>query len=244
MKPKIVSWFSAGVSSAVATKLALAKYPDLEIIYIHIDDQHEDSMRFVKDCESWFGKKITILQNPMGSVDAVVRKHRWINGVGGARCTKELKRRVRQTYEQQNLVKTYIWGMDCTKREQMRADRLRETMPLFEHEFPLIDHNITKEKAHSILAGTGIKRPHMYDLGYPNNNCVACVKGGAGYWNKIRIDFPEMFASRAKLERDIGASCLKGVYLDELDPEAGRELKIIEIEDCGILCELNTYEVK
>lgn len=41
-----VSWFSAGVSSAVATKLA---NPD-RIIYIHIDDQHPDSMRFVNEC--------------------------------------------------------------------------------------------------------------------------------------------------------------------------------------------------
>lgn len=31
----------------------------------------------------------------------------------------------------------------------------------------------------------------MYDLGYANNNCIGCVKGGIGYWNKIRIDFPE-----------------------------------------------------
>ncbi len=37
----------------------------------------------------------------------------------------------------------------------------------------------------------------MYDLGYPNNNCIGCVKGGMGYWNKIRKDFPEVFQKRA-----------------------------------------------
>ena len=36
-------------------------------------------------------------------------------------------------------------------------------------------------------------RPLMYDLGYPNNNCIGCVKGGMGYWNHIRKDFPEVF---------------------------------------------------
>jgi hypothetical protein len=75
----------------------------------------------------------------------------------------------------------------------------------------------------------------MYDLGYPNNNCIGCVKGGMGYWNKIRQDFPEVFADRARMEREIGASCMNGVYLDELAPEAGRGLKPI-VEDCGILC--------
>ena len=76
----------------------------------------------------------------------------------------------------------------------------------------------------------------MYDLGYPNNNCVGCVKGGQGYWNKIRVDFPEVFAARAAMEREIGATCINGTYLDELDPNAGRNKKII-LDDCGILCE-------
>ena len=57
-----------------------------------------------------------------------------------------------------------------------------------------------------------------------------------GYWNKIRVDFPEVFAARAAMERDIGASCINGTFLDELDPEAGRTQKII-VDDCGILCE-------
>ena len=47
-------------------------------------------------------------------------------------------------------------------------------------------------------------------------------QGGRGYWNKIRRDFPEVFERRAKQEREIGHSCIKGVFLDELDPESGR----------------------
>ena len=46
---KTVSWFSAGVSSAVATKLAIDEID--EIIYNHIDDHHPDNMRFIEDCE-------------------------------------------------------------------------------------------------------------------------------------------------------------------------------------------------
>lgn len=51
-----ISWFSAGVSSAVATKLAINQID--KIIYTHIDDQHPDSLRFIEECEQWFGKKI------------------------------------------------------------------------------------------------------------------------------------------------------------------------------------------
>lgn len=78
----------------------------------------------------------------------------------------------------------------------------------------------------------------MYDMGYSNNNCIGCVKGGMGYWNKIRVDFPEVFQRMSKLEREIGHSCIKGVYLDELDPDRGRMEDEI-MQDCGIMCYLN-----
>lgn len=79
----------------------------------------------------------------------------------------------------------------------------------------------------------------MYELGYPNNNCIGCVKGGAGYWNKIRVDFPDVFKQRSVDERMVGASCIKGTFLDQLDPNSGHRQKII-IDDCGILCEINS----
>ena len=60
-----------------------------------------------------------------------------------------------------------------------------------------------------------------------------------GYWNKIRVDFPKEFEKMAKLERVVGRSCLKDekgkVFLDKLEPDRGRELKII-IPECGFFC--------
>ena len=74
-------------------------------------------------------------------------------------------------------------------------------------------------------------------LGYKNNNCIGCVKGGMGYWNKIRVDFPDVFERRAVLERRIEGTCIKGVYLDELAEDRGHKQAPI-CEDCGIFCEL------
>ena len=71
------------------------------------------------------------------------------------------------------------------------------------------------------------------------NNCIGCVKGGMGYWNKIRVDFPNVFADRAKMEREVGHTCIKNVFLDELDPERGRHDDPI-CDDCGIFCELDS----
>lgn len=86
----------------------------------------------------------------------------------------------------------------------------------------------------------GLKRPIMYDMGYRNNNCVGCIRGGMGYWNKIRVDFPEVFARRAKQEREIGHSCINGVFLDELDPTRGN-INDEVMEDCTIACQLLTW---
>jgi len=234
---KVVSWFSAGVSSAVAAYLALRKYPTMEIIYIDIDDQHPDSMRFVKDCEKQFGKTIQILKSRYGSVGEVIRSQRFINGPHGAKCSQLLKRRVREAWERKNPGHClYIWGMDSSKREMIRATKLRKDVPDFSHEFPLIDQGISKKNAHAIVKEWGINRPVMYDLGYPNNNCIGCVKAGMGYWNKIRTDFPQVFKERAAQERELGHSCIKGVFLDELEEDRGRNLKII-VPDCGMFCE-------
>lgn len=232
---KKVAWFSCGASSFLA---AYMSKPD-EIIYIHIDDQHEDSLRYLHDCEKLLDKKIDIIQSwQYKTVHDVIISTKYINGVAGAMCTGILKKRVRKAWERANtgINITYVWGFDLT--EKHRAKRIVESMPQFKHEFPLIEAGLTKEDVHAICRKKGLIRPKMYDLGYRNNNCIGCVKGGMGYWNRIRKDFPEVFKQRAEDERLIGASCLNGIYLDELEPDRGR-MEDEVLEDCGIFCQLN-----
>ena len=235
-----VCWLSAGVSSFVAGYLA--KDVD-EYIYIDIENQHPDSMRFIKDCEKVLGKEIQVLRSPYRNIQTVIKQFGYINGPYGAKCTQVLKKRVRKEWEDahKDFEITYVWGFDLD--EKHRAERLNESMPEFNHEYPLIDRNLTKQDAHAILDRLGIKRPVMYDLGYSNNNCIGCVKGGMGYWNKIRVDFPEVFDRMAKLEREVGHSCINGIYLDELEPNRGRIEDEI-MQDCGIMCYLMMNEME
>jgi predicted transposase YbfD/YdcC len=205
------------------------------IIYCHIEEQHPDTIRFLNDCEKLLGKNIEVLQSPYKSVEKVIDSQRFINGPGGAACTNLLKKRVRKDWERKNndgnLI--YIWGYDVN--EKHRAERIEESMPEYQHEFPLIDKLMTKEDCHAIANRLGLKRPMMYDLGYRNNNCIGCVKGSMWYWNKIRQDFPETFALRAKQEREIGHSCIKDCFLDELKPGQGKPQDEVS-EDCGFAC--------
>lgn len=231
-----VCWISAGVSSFVAGYLERESIDDF--IYIDIKNQHPDSMRFIKECEAALGKQIQILRSPYGSVENVIKQFRFINGPYGAKCTQILKKRVRKEWEDfhKDCKLTYVWGFDLSERN--RAERLDEATPNVINQYPLIERGLSKQDSHAILKMLQIDRPYMYDLGYSNNNCIGCVKGGMGYWNKIRIDFPDVFQRMSVLEREIGHSCIKGVYLDELEPGRGRMQDEI-MQDCSIMCYLN-----
>jgi hypothetical protein len=237
----VIGWFSAGVDSAVAIKIALKHMRIDKIIYTHIDDQHHDTIRFLHDCEEWFGQDILIWQSKIKTVKEACELYGkgmiHMPGIGVASCTEILKKNVRIQWEKdhQNIPMEYIWGLDT--REKHRVVHVENAMPDKLHHFPLIEFGISKSKAHKILNASGIKRPEMYELGYNNNNCIGCVKGGMGYWNKIRQDFPEVFKERAAMERKIGHSCIKGIFLDELSPSRGVIPKAI-VPDCLILCEM------
>lgn len=243
MKKLKVCWISAGISSFMAGYLA--KDVD-EWIYIDIADQHPDSIRFIRDCEKAIGKKIQLIKsNEYSCVADCVKTAGFIGNykTGITVCTNWLKMRVRKEWEEKHrgYDLTYVWGFDL--KEKGRAERTIEFNPQAKHEFPLIDMNLSKEDAHGLFEQIfDFARPKMYDLGYPNNNCIGCLKGGMGYWNHIRKDFPDVFESRAKLERSVGQSILKDgtgtpIYLDELDPDRGN-MHMEIFPDCSIMCYL------
>ena len=241
---RVVAWLSGGVSSFIAAWLAREQLTD--IIFIDIDDQTRDTLRFAYEAAELLGKKLTVLRSPFyRSKNDVIRARRYINGPNGAPCTGELKRKVRKAWEWNcghsgplhgDSLK-YVWGFDA--RETNRIKMTVENNEHAQHLFPLAEKNICKEEAHAACRDLGLRRADMYEMGYPNANCVGCVKGGMGYWNKIREDFPNAFAEMAALEREIGATCLKDeegkIYLDELDPRRGRCDRII-VPPCGIAC--------
>jgi len=230
----VIAWFSAGITSAVACKLALEKYDDVELFYIHIESAHKDNSRFIADCEKWYGKKINVIRNSKGYEDQfdVIRKTKYINGPTGARCTLELKKNARYEIEATHEASNQVFGFEYSKPEINRAIRFKEQYPNTNPLFPLIDAKLSKDECAGILHTARIELPYMYKLGYNNNNCIGCVKGGKGYWNKIRQDFPAIYQEMAQVEREIGATCLK-----EQD-ENGETQRVYLDEPCGMFCQV------
>lgn len=239
----ILSWFSGGITSAVACKMAQLKHEDVRPVFIETGGHHPDMPRFIKDCEVWFKVPITIIQDTRfkDHID-LCEKLRVVNFVSGAECSRTLKKKQRQKYQKLVEFDHQVFGFEFSKKEINRAVRFKEQNPEAKAIFPLIEQKISKAGCLEIVARAGIEIPEMYKLGYSNNNCVGCVKGGMGYWNKIRKDFPDQFKRMAEVERKIGRTCLKGKYLDELDPIAGRDQ--IEITpECDLFCEIEAADI-
>ena len=237
----IIAWFSCGATSAVACKIALANYQNVRVVYIDTGSGHKDNIRFIKDCEIWYNQKIEIIHSTKyKNVFDVIKKRKFINGPTGASCTYHLKKVVRYEYEKEiQEWKGQVWGFDFCAKEINRAIRFKEQNPDTKPLYPLIEKQLTKQDALAMLIQAGIEVPIMYKKGYHNNNYIGCVKGGMGYWNRIRIDFPQVFNEMAQLEREIKSTCLmvngKQIYLDSLEPDRGN-LDSEITPGCSLFC--------
>ena len=235
----IIAWFSCGATSAVATKLAIDWYDNVEAFYIDTGGEHPDNKRFLEDCQKWFGREIHVRKSHVYSTPMeVFRKTRFLNGPSGARCTLELKRKVRWEIEDEmKSWKSQVFGFDIS--EVHRFTRFRQQYPKAKPIAPLISKELDKPSCLAILQREGIEIPAMYRLGFHNNNCIGCVKGGKGYWCAIRKNFPEVFKRMAELEREIGHSCINGCFLDELG-----ECNLPPIvPSCSIFCDPDFLDV-
>lgn len=225
-------WFSCGAASACAAKLTLERFPNAEILYCDtLAYEHPDNARFMRDVEKWIGREIKILRSETYSdIFDVFDKTKFLVSPYGARCTTELKKIPRLNYASPDDLNVFGLTMD----ESARIARFEKQNFELRLWWVLRDAGLDKQNCLNMLNAAGIELPEMYKLGYHNNNCIGCVKGGAGYWNKIRRDFPESFERMAKQERKMGIKILD-VFLDELDKDAGRHDKPLSIE-CGVVC--------
>jgi 3'-phosphoadenosine 5'-phosphosulfate sulfotransferase (PAPS reductase)/FAD synthetase len=250
MKPKqgdtIAVWFSCGAASAVAAQKTIELYGDIctiRIINNPIKEEHEDNQRFLKDVEKWLSVDIEIAVNPKypdASCVDVWDKRQYMSGVGGAPCTFELKKKARQEWEKNNHHDWLVLGFTAEEKKRHERFALNERSNILPI---LIDANITKGECYQIIQGAGIELPEIYKLGYPNANCIGCVKAtGITYWNHVRRVHPDVWRERSFQSRAIGCKLVKyngkRIYLDMLPPDAvGRPMKNMDFE-CGIFCDM------
>jgi 3'-phosphoadenosine 5'-phosphosulfate sulfotransferase (PAPS reductase)/FAD synthetase len=241
MEPRVICRFSCGAASAVATKLALRKYGQdrVEVNYCDPGSEHPDNKRFMADCERWFGRKVIVLRSDKyADTWAVWEGERFIASRHGAPCTGFLKRQPSLTFGRPTDI--LVLGYTCEETDRFELLQKQD----FERtiEAPLIEAGLTKADCLGMIERAGIELPVMYRLGFRNNNCIGCPKGGRGYWNMIRKHFPIAFDRMAKLQRELDVSFWlepdgSPLYLDQLDPNRGVQHDEPDIE-CSVMCHI------
>lgn len=242
----IAVWFSCGAASAVAAKLTLERYGnlcDVRVVNNPVMEEDKDNRRFLADVEQWLGVTIEDARNskyPNASAEEVWDIRGGMSFPHGAPCTVSLKKEARQQWEARNHHDWMVLGYGAEERDRYDMFTLTEranVLPI------LIDAKLTRQACYEFVVNAGLKPPRIYELGYPNANCIGCVKATSPtYWNHVRKVHPEVFASRAEQSRRLGSKLVRvnneRIYLDELPPNAkGRPLASLQMPECGLFCE-------
>ncbi len=175
---RVISWFSCGAASAVATILAAVKYGEIEAVYCRVVEEHEDNLRFLDDFTRVTGIPVKVIMDEpsQGSIYNIFVKRGFLKNQYGAPCTMILKKDMRKSYQRPDDIQI----LGYTVEEQDRADRFIDGNNDVNEDFILIDNKVTKQDCYDHLRRLGLQLPAMYQLGYSNNNCIGCVKGGDG----------------------------------------------------------------
>ena len=214
MKPsgRVIGWWSGGVASAIACKIALEEYDNVHLAFCDTGIEHPDTYRFMDDFERVLGVKIHKYKSErFDEPEDVWRKYLGLNFANGAPCSTMLKREVR-TKLVQDIENDYaqVFGFDYCDKEINRAKGMIKSYPEINPKFPLIEHKITREGLFREVSKLGIEAPVTYKL-FLNNNCIGaedsekggCVQGGVGYWQKLKRIYPKKYNYMAKIEHEL-----------------------------------------
>jgi len=224
---KVIAWWSGGITSAVACKLAIDFYgkDNVQVLFIDTQNEHEDTYRFKNDCQKWYGcliGSITGIGGEYKNIQDVWRKHQSLNVATGAICSTQLKRRVREKWQKEIDYDYQVFGFEFEKKEFNRAMGLKMNHPKAKPIFPLLMMGWDKDKCLEVVEDAGIEIPLAYKMGFKNNNCLntGCVQGGIGYWQKMKRDLPEKFEAMAKMEHEL--TDLKGQPITMLKDQSNK----------------------
>jgi len=250
---RIVSWFSCGAASAIATKLILNEHGprpnnlsgNVWIAYCETGQEHEDSKRFMADCEDWFGQAVIRLKSDeYADTWDVWEKTRWLAGINGARCTTELKVKPRLAFQRPDDI--HVFGYTADGPDVKRAKQLRENYPELTIRTPLIEAGLTKQAVLAMVQSAGIEIPVPYKLGFHNNNCKTCVKATSpDYWALVRKSYPEDFERMAKLSRELDVRLSRindeRIFIDEIPADQPTTNPIAP--SCDFLCHIAEMDI-
>ena len=201
-KNEYILWWSGGITSAVACKVAIDLFgkQNCRVIFIDTCNEHPDTYRFFNDCENLYGINIDIITGIKDyiprlkiykkiflersqyfqpnknvhfyNIEDVWKHHISLNVSYGANCSTELKRKVREEWQKENDFKNQIFGFEFNNKEFKRALSLSLNHPKAKPIFPLLMMAYDKNKCIKLFNYWNVEIPQSYKDGLHNNNCL------------------------------------------------------------------------
>ena len=222
-KKIVIAWWSGGITSAVACYWALQTFKNVVVAMLDTKgNEDDDTYRFLKDCEKLYGQKIKIWSNPnYNSIWEVWDKYSSLCAAHGAICSTELKREVREMYQDLTVHWGQVFGFEYEKSQIKRHFNMRRNYPEINVISPLIDMKWDKPECKAFFRHRDIEIPMGYQWGYENNNCLksGCTRGGIGYWQKRNRQCPESVDLMASKEHEYTG--IKGVPVTICKDQSG-----------------------
>lgn len=239
---RTIVWWSTGAASAVVARLVTREEPEAIIARCETNNEDPDNYRFEADVMRRLNRSVTILKSEKyDSVWDVWQGERYMAGVDGAPCTREMKIKPRIAFQRPTDI--HVFGYSCDADDVNRFERLKANYPELIVRAPLIERGIKKAATLAMVESWGIDLPRSYPMGFPNANCLqtGCVKATSpDYWALYRHHFPDKFARTAAYAREIGARLTRindeRIFIDEIPADWPMTNPIVPA--CDFLCHL------
>lgn len=199
--------FSGGLGSAVSALAAHEAGLDFTLIFADTLIEDQDLYRFVEDVSDRVSVPVTYLRDgrtPWG----VFRDVRYHENSRIAHCSQVLKTDQVRAWLGANAQpeEPLVLGMDMS--EQDRIDRAQARWAPRPVVSLLTELGVWRGQYDDWLARYSLRKPRLYDLGFPHNNCGGfCVRAGLGQHRKLLRVFPERYEwhekQQAALIRDV-----------------------------------------
>lgn len=185
---------SGGLASAASAVLAHEQGYAYEMVFADTLIEHPDLYRFINELSRALGKPYVHLIDGRDPWDVFVDE-RFIGNTRTAHCSAELK-----TVKVAEWMEAEAWHheplvLGMYKDEEDRLDRAKENWKPQEVTSLLIEHKVTPGMAAEMVSFYVKKRPQLYDMGFPHNNCGGfCVRAGQGQFARLLELRPDFYA--------------------------------------------------
>ena len=188
--------YSGGISSFCTALLLKELGQNPLLVFCDTKTEDEDLYRFLNETVEHLGCEMQWLEDGR-DVWEVFTDVKYMGNNRIDPCSRILKRDLfkkwlANNYKPDECILHYGINAD----ESHRIDRLKERWLPYTAKSPLCDIRPvwTAKTMNEKLKETGIKRPRLYDYGFPHNNCGGfCVKSGQAQFKNLYKHFPERY---------------------------------------------------